>query len=201
MITRRSIRAPLLQRTICWTPIWNKDREGVGLEHLLLAERTADSVVLAFDEEQRPLRLGYRLRWDESWALREADLAVATERSSRTLSLRSDGRGRWRHGDGRAIDELNDCIDIDIWPTPFTNSFPIRREPMAVGERRQFRMAWVLAPALTVQPQAQAYTRLADRLYLFENLDGSGFKAELPVDDDGIVLDYPDLFRRVKGSR
>jgi hypothetical protein len=38
------------RHTICWTPIWNKNREGVGLEHLLLAERVADSVVLAFDE-------------------------------------------------------------------------------------------------------------------------------------------------------
>ena len=62
-------------------------------------------------------------------------------------------------------------------------------------------MAWVGAPALTVQPQAQAYTRLADRRYLFETLDGSGFRAELPVDDDGIVVDYPDLFRRVPAER
>jgi hypothetical protein len=42
---------------------------------------------------------------------------------------------------------------------------------------------------------------MADRLYLFENLDGSGFRAELPVDEDCIVLDYPDLFRRVTVSR
>jgi uncharacterized protein len=52
-------------RTMCWTPIWNKDREGVGLEHLLLYEHAADSVILAFDEEQRPFRLIYRLTWDE----------------------------------------------------------------------------------------------------------------------------------------
>lgn len=185
-------------RTICWTPIWNKEREGVGLEHLLLGERVADSVVLAFDEEEGPFRLTYRLTWDESWRLREAKLVVAGESSSRSLNLQTDGEGHWRHGDGQAIDELDGCVDIDIWPTPFTNSFPIRREPMAVGERRQFRMAWIFAPALTVHPQPQAYTRLADRLYLFENLDGTGFRAELPVDEDGIVLDYPDLFRRVK---
>ena len=43
----------------------------------------------------------------------------------------------------------------------------------------------------------RAYTRLADRLYLFENLDGSDFRAELAVDADGVVLDYPDLFRRL----
>lgn len=184
-------------RTICWTHLWNKDREGVGLEHLLLSERVADSVVLAFDEEHGPFRLTYRLTWDESWQLRDAELVLATERFTRSLNLQTDGQGHWRYRDGRTIDDLNGCLDIDIWPTPFTNTFPIRREPMKAGERRQFRMAWIYAPDLTVHAQAQAYTRLADRLYLFENLDGSDFRAELPVDEDGIVLDYPDLFRRV----
>lgn len=188
------------RRTICWTPVWNKDREGLGLEHLLLADGVADSVVLAFDEERGPFRLTYRLAWDESWRLREAELVVATERSTESLSLRTDGRGRWRDGEGRAIADLDGCLDVDIWPTPFTNSFPVRREPMTVGERRQFRVAWVFAPDLTARPQPQAYTRLADRLYLFESLDGSGFSAELPVDEDGIVLDYPGLFRRVVDS-
>ncbi len=188
-------------RTICWMPLWNKDREGVGLEHLLLAERVADSVVLAYDEERGPFRFTYRLNWDDAWQLREAELVLTTERSTRSLTLQTDGQGHWRHGDGRSIAELDGCRDIDIWPTPFTNTFPIRREPMAVGERRQFLMAWVFAPDLTVHPQPQAYTRLADRLYLFENLDGSGFRTELPVDEEDIVVDYPDLFRRVKADR
>ena len=169
----------------------------MGLEHLLLAERAADSVVLAFDEERGPFRLTYRLTWDESWRLRDAELMLATEKSTRSLSLQADGQGHWRYRDGPSINELDGCLDVDIWPTPFTNTFPIRRQPMAVGERREFRMAWIFAPDLTVRAQPQAYTRLADRLYLFENLDGRGFRAELAVDGDGIVLDYPDLFRRV----
>lgn len=184
-------------RTICWAPLWNANHRGVGLEHLLLSERAADSVVLAFDEEQGPFRLTYRLAWDASWRLREAEMAVATEHATRSLHLLTDGRGRWRRGDGQALPDLDGCLDIDVWPTPFTNSFPILREPMAVGERREFRMAWVAAPDLTVHPQPQAYTRLAGRRYLFENLDGSGFRAELTVDEDGIVVDYPDLFQRV----
>ena len=187
-----------LRRTINWTPIWNKSMEGVGLEHLLLAECWADSVVLAIDQEHGPFRLTYRLTWDDAWTIRNAELVVATERSTKSLSLHTDGQGHWHHGDGHAMDELNGCVDVDIWPTPFTNSFPIRRKPMKVGERREFRMAWIFAPDLTVNPQPQAYTRLADRLYLFENLDGSGFRVELPVDEDRIVLDYPDFFRRVR---
>jgi uncharacterized protein len=184
-------------RAIGWTPIWDKNREGIGLEHLLLREGSADSIVLAFDEHGRPFRLGYQLAWDERWRLRDAQLVVTTERAMRSLWLKADGEGRWRDGEASALPELDGCIDIDIWPTPFTNTFPIRRQPMAVGERREFVMAWVSAPELTVRPVRQGYTRLADRRYLFENLDGSGFRAELPVDEDDVVLDYQGVFRRI----
>jgi uncharacterized protein len=183
---------------ISWTPIWDKDREGTGLEHLLLREGSADSVVLAFDEAGRPFRLAYQLAWDASWRLRDARLVVTTERQTRSLRLETDGNGQWRDGDARALPELQGCIDIDIWPTPFTNTFPIRRQPMAIGERREFVMAWVSAPELIVRPMRQGYTRLADRLYLFENLEGSGFRAELPVDEDDVVLDYQGVFRRIR---
>jgi hypothetical protein len=185
-------------RTISWLPTRNSSWEAIGLEHLLLTHDTADSVVLAADEESGPFRLVYRLHWNEKWQLRSADFSLAKDGSSRSLNLHTDGNGNWQDGEGRSLVELDGCVDIDIWPTPFTNSFPIRRQPMAIGERRTFRMAWVFGPDLTVRPQPQAYTRVSDRLYLFESLDGSGFKVELPVDEDGIVLDYPELFRRVK---
>jgi hypothetical protein len=187
-----------LRRTICWTPTSKQRGHAVGLEHLLLAERSADSIVLAFDEDHGPYRLAYRLAWDESWRLRDAELHVATERSTHALALQTDGHGRWRRGDGRAIETLDGCLDIDIWPTPFTNSFPIRRERWAIGQRRQFRTAWVFGPDLSVHPQPQAYTRTADNRYRFESLDGSGFNAELQVDAEGIVVEYPGLFRRVE---
>lgn len=182
---------------ISWAPIWDRSREGVGLEHLVLREGSADSVVLAFDEHGRPFRLAYELTWDASWRLREARLAVTTGCAVRSLRLQTDGRGRWHDGETRPMSALDGCIDIDIWPTPFTNTFPIRRQPLAVGERREFVMAWVSAPELTVRPMRQGYTRLADRRYLFEALDGSGFRAELPVDGHDLVLDYPGTFRRI----
>jgi len=185
-------------RPICWTPIWERDRAGAGLEHLLLREGSADSVVLAFDQHGRPFRLTYQLVWDEAWRVRDARLVVATEHAMRSLHLETDGQGQWRDGDARAVlPQLEGCLDIDIWPTPFTNTFPIRRHPIAVGERRAFVMAWVSAPELTVRPMRQGYTRLSDRRYLYENLEGSEFRAELTVDGDDVVLDYQGVFRRV----
>lgn len=174
------------------------------MEHLLLRDGAADSMLLAYDEDGRPFRLGYKLRWDADWCLRDAELTVTDDAGTRQLTLRSDGKGHWHggsengdgNGDSQALPKLDGCFDIDIWPTPFTNTFPIRRAGLAIGERRIFTMAYILAPALTVQPASQAYTRLDARLYLYEGID-SDFRAELPVDEDGIVLDYQGLFRRL----
>ena len=80
-------------RAICWQPVWNKDREGVGLEHLLLREGAADSVMLALDEAGRPFRLTYQLTWDAAWRLRTARLKVTTDTSSRSLDLDTSGDG------------------------------------------------------------------------------------------------------------
>ena len=39
------------------------------------------------------------------------------------------------------------------------------------------------------------YTRVAERRYRFEHLD-SGYSVEILVDDAGLVLEYPDLWKR-----
>lgn len=183
-------------RTVCWTPTWS--RNGLGLEHVLLAENTADSSLLAFDEDGEPFRLTYRLRWSDGGLLQQAELEASKGTQVRSLSLQADGHGRWRGAMSHHLSHLDGCIDIDIWPTPLTNSFPIWRSRLKIGQRQEFRMAWVSAPDLTVVARQQAYTRLEERLYLFESLDGTGFKATLPVDEDGLVIDYPELFSRVK---
>jgi uncharacterized protein len=186
-------------QTVCWVPTWSRD--GLGLEHVLLAGTTADSTLLAFDEDGEPFRLAYRLRWDDSGLLQQAELEALKGLEAASLSLQADGHGCWRNAHGELLSHLDGCIDIDIWPTPLTNSLPIWRSHLQVGERREFRMAWVSAPELEVVAKPQAYTRLEERLYLFESLDGTGFQAKLPVDEDGLVTDYPGLFRRVVPGR
>lgn len=167
------------------------------MELLLLADRVADSVILAFDENDRPFRLTYRLEWDEAWRIRSANLSVANDAGSRTLALLADGRGRWTYPGGEPIDSLDGCVDIDIWPTPFTNTFPVRRQPMKNGERHELAVAWVCAPELTIHRRVQAYTRKDEYCYLFESLGEDAVQADLSVDENLIVIDYPGMFQRL----
>ena len=48
----------------------------------------------------------------------------------------------------------------------------------------------------TVKPVTQWYTRLSENKYLYEGVL-KDFKAEITVDEDGLVTEYPGLFSRV----
>ena len=48
-----------------------------------------------------------------------------------------------------------------------------------------------------IKPVDQFYTRLADDRYLYEGVVRD-FKAELLIDEDGLVIDYPGIFARVQ---
>ena len=98
--------------------------------------------------------------------------------------------------DGAPRPDLAEAIDIDIVLTPFTNTLPIRRLELEVGEHADLVMAWVDVPALEVNPDPQRYTRLDATHYRFDSLD-SDFTRDLEVDADGIVVSYPGLFERL----
>jgi len=55
-------------------------------------------------------------------------------------------------------------------------------------------MAWIAVPTLTVHPSPQTYTHLAPHQVRFAS---GSYQADLTLDDDGLVVDYPGMARRV----
>ncbi|WP_117593901.1 putative glycolipid-binding domain-containing protein [Haloprofundus halophilus] len=178
--------------------LWEPD-DGAGLEHLRYetGPLSADSVVLGVDEGGR-FRIRYALDCDADGRVRS--VSVESFDGEAGLELAADGEGRWTDGDGAPIPELDGCLDVDISATPFTNALPIRRLNLASGESATLSMVYVSVPAFEVSAVQQRYTCLdpvdADGgRFRYESLT-SGFSAEIPVDSEGVVRDYPDLFRR-----
>jgi hypothetical protein len=188
--------ATKLDRTVVWSHIWDKKREGIGLEYLRLKDSYAEGTIVTFDENGIPYELAYHLEWNHQWHLNRARCKTTHEQSVHELILETDGKGRWTDGQRRNLSELNGCIDLDIWPSSFTNTFPIRRLDFAQQKRWEIPVVFIKAPMLSVTVVRQAYTRLKESLYLYENVS-SRFRAELPVDEDGVVMDYPGVFQRV----
>ena len=186
-----------MERNIMWIP-W----AGPGLEHLHLLQNddkiAADSIIIGVND-RTPFRLWYEMVCDANWRVRELGL-IHLSGKGKNIKVRSDGEGHWTTISGEAISSLDGCIDVDISVTPFTNTLPIRRLALTSGQSAELLVAYITIPGIELRPERQRYTCLAlndhGGLYRYESL-ASGFSAELPVDGDGLVMDYPGLFRRV----
>ncbi len=189
-----------MESHVLWTPL-----QQAGLEQLDLVENdtgvVADGLVLGI-EHAIPFRLWYQVRADRDWNVRECFLQVGGEKGQ-ALHLYSDGLGHWTDAAGAAYSTLDGCLDVDISGTPFTNTLPIRRLALAPGQAVDLLVAYITVPDLSVGPAQQRYTCLSRTasggLYRYEGLE-SGFTADLLVDAQGLVVDYPGIWKRVEIS-
>ena len=136
----------------------------------------------------------YSVDCDEAWRTRR--VAIQERTSGRRLELHGDGDGNWVDARGVPVDVIAGCVDIDFRATPFSNTLPIRRLGLSVGESVTIDVAYIDAPGLEVSRERQVYTRLDERRWRFEQ-PGAHFAAVITVDEDGLVVDYPGLFRRI----
>lgn len=164
----------------------------VGDEHI----RADGMIIGAFDD--RPLRIRTDLLSDSEWqttSVRVQNLVTASE-----LVLERSDDGQWSEPDRRSRDDLGDAVDVDIAATPFTNTLPINRLALDNGDSAEISVVYISVSAdLTARPMRQRYTRLEDdeghQRYLYESLE-SDFRRELLVDAQGLVIDYPGIWRR-----
>lgn len=102
---------------------------------------------------------------------------------------------------------LAEALDCDLGFCPVTNTMPILRldlltKDKAPADETELTMARVDMPSLQVRPSSQVYTQVKalqpGRHALVLHSSGSrGFTTELTVDEDGTVVEYPGLARRV----
>jgi hypothetical protein len=197
---------------------WRR-KDTTGTEHALVDARRglyARGHQLAVDPIAYSCR--YELQTDPTWATVRLD--VATEGAGWVRSVRLElAAGRWRvtaseqgdldaalTGAGHARaglpgmedpDLLYGAFDVDLSGSPLTNTLPIRRLDLSraeVGVAHRLNVAWVLLPSLEVVQADQIYTALGDGRVRYAS---ETFSADLIVDDDGFVRDYPGLAERV----
>ena len=207
-----------LPRALLWRRI-----DTAGTELTLLDDRrglVARGTATAADPIAYACR--YDLTTDDGWATVRLEVTAEGAGWLRTARLER-AAGRWRvttaeQGDldaalrasGRAPaglpgteepERLREALDIDLGGSPLTNTLPIRRlnllsEPP--GSTHTIVAAWVLVPSLQVLRAEQTYTVLGEGRIRYSS---AGFTADLTVDADGYVTDYPGLAEAAATAR
>ena len=189
---------PLVPRTARWSAA-----EGTGLVHVNLGPATdgivIDGVTIG-DRDTTHYGVRFRIVCAADWTTRSLDLETT---DGQRLNVASDRKGHWSDGNGTPLPEFDGCIDVDLEGTPFTNTLPIRRLDLS-PEMGAVELRMFYVPFDTFLPfvDDQRYRCTAPLHYRYEAVDGS-FDADITVDADGLVVDYPPLFVRLdlKGLR
>jgi hypothetical protein len=135
----------------------------------------------------------FRIEVDEEWCTRAAYIRGWSDHGERELRAESDGAGHWRIN-GTAVEELDGCLDIDLEASACTNTLPVHRLAMPVGEVVVASAVYVQAADLVVRRLDQTYRRLDDHRFAYTS--EGGFEAVLIYDDSLLVVDYPGIATR-----
>jgi uncharacterized protein len=138
-------------------------------------------------------QLRYDIRCDSQWVTRAVMVTGWADAREIVIEIGRSDSGEWQMN-GRTVDTVKGCIDIDLNFSPSTNLLPIRRLNLPIGQTARVQAAWLKFPEFRLEPLEQSYTRLEERTYRYES-SGGAFTATLTVDDNGLVMDYAEWSR------
>lgn len=186
----RPIRSPI-------TRLWKLVR-GTGLERCELQPSLSgwmlNGAILRL-HDGIPIEARYAIVCDVQWRSIKAEIRVRDDVGERCLYLEKFN-GEWM-ANGERKPLLNRLVDIDLGWSPSTNSLAIRRLNLGLGQHGTAMAVWIQFPKLEIQPLAQEYKRVEEHVYLYSSNAGA-FRAELVVDDDGLVEEYQDGWKLVR---
>ncbi|MFE9253624.1 putative glycolipid-binding domain-containing protein [Streptomyces sp. NPDC006879] len=145
-----------------------------------------------------PYWVSYKLETGEDFVTRRLRVTVERAAGTEELGLRRDEAGRWTAA-GEPLPQLDGALDCDLGLCPLTNTMPVlRHELHRSGGDREFLVAWVSVPELSVVAATQRYSTVeqgeSGALIRFES---GTFRRDIEFDTEGMVLDYPGLARRI----
>ena len=201
---------PAMRRLLLWggTDEWRAECASVDLGSNGI---TATGTQLGADP--LPYRADYELDAGDGFVTRSFLVEVTGEGWGRRIHLERDDGGGWScdtdaSGDvelsapGCDAAALDGALDCDLGLSPLTNYMPVRRHRLHEGGRRSdFLMAWVSMPDLGLYASRQRYEHVRRDVHgaVVRYLDlgrHEGFTAELELDGDGFVVNYPGLAQR-----
>ena len=136
--------------------------ESDSIERCVL-EDTADGPRVVSEVQGDFGECTYELHADALWRFRS--LSVFLE--GRTLGVTYDGTA-WILN-GRPRRDLDEAHEVEHAFSPVSNTLPIRRLGMAVGDSVDIVTAYITVPDLEVTADPQRYTRLSSNEYLYES--------------------------------
>ena len=150
------------------------------------------STVIGLKDDNHWL-LQYKVKTDLQWNLRSFQLHAVVN------SIDWVVEGQLTHGkwsiNGQERSEFENLKFIDISLTPFTNSLPIQQLNLQLGEEEPIEVMYIDVVHKELSRVQQSFVKLDKETVRYANVP-KDFQADITIDEEGLVVDYPGLFVR-----
>ncbi len=169
--------------------------------------RASGSLVSARQEDAEAYSATYSLATDETGVVQRLTVRTIRAQGEQYVSLTRSEEGIWlvdRVGQGAGTVRTNfrGALDVDLASSPLFNALPVRRLGLhrATAQdnlaQHDLPVVFVSLPGLEVSCVRQTYGTVAVGETTVVRFASDLFEAELTVDADGLVLEYPGLALR-----
>ncbi|MEX0749732.1 MAG: putative glycolipid-binding domain-containing protein [Dehalococcoidia bacterium] len=200
---------PDRSRRVAWA---KEDPFGVEFVEVSLRPDALTAEGVAIGSDPVPYRLDYTLATGRRFVTSRLVVTTRSDGWRCLLDLRRSADGDWRvdrRSDGTPPFTMSDAdaavpseaLDCDLGLCPLTNTMPVLREGLLSSQSQpaEIVVAWISVPDLAIHAARQRYrhVRREENMSVVRFEDDDGFTADILFDADGLVIDYPELARRL----
>jgi len=141
-----------------------------------------------------PFAMEYDLALSAGWDIRE--MSIRSLLDKRIIKLVHEGN-QWYNGEGKHLAEFDGVELVDISISPFTNTLPIKRLQFEGEQPQKIDIIYFDENKFSLRRVQQIYSRVDEQTYRYQDTLLPDFTSEITVDEEGLVIDFPGIFRRV----
>ncbi|MGH7382881.1 MAG: putative glycolipid-binding domain-containing protein [Candidatus Methylomirabilales bacterium] len=164
--------------------------------------RASGCLVSARHEDAEAYSVSYSLATDEVGIAQRLTVRTIRAQGEQYVSLTRSEESIWLvdrvgQGAGTVRTNFSGALDVDLAFSPLFNALPVRRLGLHhAPAQHDLPVVFVSLPGLEVGCVRQTYRTVAVGETTVVSVVSDLFEAELTVDADGLVLDYPGLAQR-----
>lgn len=163
--------------------------------------RATGSMIVAATATVPAHSASYSLSTDEAGVIGRLTVRTSTANGEQHVALSRSEEGIWLvdHGSGAVRTEFDGAVDVDLAGSPLFNTLPVRRLGLhRSASEHELPVVFVDLPSLGVELTRQTYGTVSvgpERSVV--SFSAGTLQADLVVDAEGLVIDYPGLARRL----
>lgn len=159
--------------------------------------RATGALVASATAEQPAYSATYSLATGETGVVSRVSVRAVNAEGEHQVTLNRSEDGIWLvdHGQGAERTNYDGAVDVDVSACVLFNTIPVRRLGLHRDQgEHELSVVRVHLPDLSVRLVRQVYRAVKPGVVSFRQGD---FTADLKVDEQGLVLDYPGLAKRI----